>query len=58
MGKLALRKFCRGKWGRDWYKVHPVIKKARMEHATRILEGWSDVRSVVIVHEDGQAYVV
>ena len=58
MSKMAVRKFCRGKWGRDWYKVHPFIKKARMEHAVKSLEGWGEVESVVFVRENGEAYVV
>ena len=28
MSKADIRTACRKRWGKDWYKVHPVIKKA------------------------------
>ena len=33
MSKADVRTACRKRWGKDWYKVHPVIKKARMSWA-------------------------
>ena len=33
MSKADVRMACRKRWGKDWYKVHPVIKKARMSWA-------------------------
>ena len=30
MSKADVRTACRKRWGKDWYKVHPVIKKARI----------------------------
>jgi hypothetical protein len=34
MGKAEHRAKCRAKWGSSWYKVHPVIKKARLQWAS------------------------
>ena len=33
MSKADVRTARRKRWGKDWYKVHPVIKKARMSWA-------------------------
>ena len=35
MSKADVRTACRKRWGKDWYKVHPVIKKARMTWAAQ-----------------------
>ena len=30
MSKADIRTACRKRWGKEWYKVHPVIKKAHL----------------------------
>lgn len=52
--KAELRARCRKKWGKEWYKVHPVIKKARLVWAT----GEVDLGNAVRVFESGGSYVV
>ena len=47
MSKADVRTACRKRWGKDWYKVHPVIKKARMSWAA----GGDAEGRLVIVHE-------
>ena len=52
--KTAIRAMCRAHWGKDWHKVHPVIKKARLVWA----QGGVDPKlGKVVVREDG-SYVV
>ncbi len=52
--KAELRAKCRAKWGRDWHKVHPVIKKCRLAWAT----GQINYLQHVTVHDEGGTYVV
>ena len=51
--KKDARSKCRLRWGSDWYKVHPVIKKARMSWA----EG-TVYDTAVLVTENGASYTV
>ena len=53
MSKADVRMVCRKRWGKDWYKVHPVIKKARMTWAA----GGDAEGRLVIVHEGCDTYV-
>ncbi len=50
----TLRAKCRAKWGSQWWKVHPVIKKARLQWAAG--ERLPDV--VVVTEADGSSYTV
>ena len=52
MSKADVRTACRKRWGKDWYKVHPVIKKARMSWAA----GGDPEGRLVIVHEGQETY--
>ena len=47
--KKALRTMCRVRWGKDWHKCHPAIKKARLLWAA----GGDKERIVVVVDESG-----
>ena len=40
-------------WAKEWYKVHPVIKKARMSWAA----GGDGEGRLVIVHEGRDTYM-
>ena len=51
--KKDVRSKCRLRWGSDWYKVHPVIKKARMSWAEDIVYD-----TAVLVTENGASYTV
>ena len=51
--KSDVRMACRKRWGKDWFKVHPVIKKARMSWAA----GGDAEGRLVIVHEGCDTYV-
>ena len=53
MSKANVRTACRKRWGKDWYKVHPVIKKARMTWAS----GGDPEGRLVIVHEGRDTYM-
>ncbi len=53
MSKADVRTACRMRWGKDWYKVHPVIKKARMTWAA----GGDREARLVLVHEGSETYV-
>ena len=53
MSKADVRTACRKRWGKDWYKVHPVIKKARMSWAA----GGDREGRLVLVHEGSDTYV-
>ena len=48
--KKDVREACRKRWGKDWHKVHPAIKKARMTWAAG---GDSEGRVVVVTDESG-----
>ena len=52
MSKSDVRMVCRKRWGKDWFKVHPVIKKARMSWAA----GGDPEGRLVIVHEGQETY--
>ena len=52
MSKADVRTACRKRWGKDWYKVHPVIKKARMSWAA----GGDPEGRLVIVHEGQEMF--
>ena len=52
MSKADVRTACRKRWGKDWHKVHPVIKKARMSWAA----GGDPEGRLVIVHEGLETY--
>ena len=56
MKKADVRLACRKRWGKDWFKCHAVIKKARMAWADGEERG-SQYGSVT-VHEGGDSYVV
>ena len=51
--KSTLRAKCRAKWGGDWHKVHPVIKKARIQWALGLR-----LSDTVRVTEGGKTYWV
>ena len=53
--KMALRDKCRKRWGKEWWKVHPVLKLARLQWAAGDVSTTSDR---VHVHEVGGSYVV
>ena len=53
MSKADVRMVCRKRWGKDWHKVHPVIKKARMTWAA----GGDAEGRLVIVHEGSDTYM-
>ena len=53
MSKTDIRMACRKRWGKDWHKVHPAIKKARMTWAA----GGDHEGRKVIVHEGCDTYV-
>ena len=53
MSKADVRTACRKRWGKDWHKVHPVIKKARMSWAA----GGDPEGRLVLVHEGLETYV-
>ena len=55
MKKADIRLACRKRWGKDWFKCHAVIKKARMAWAER---GPRSEYGSVTVHEAGDSYVV
>ena len=52
--KADARAICRAHWGKTWYKVHPLIKKARIAWALSEFSEWG----LVNVHEGGRSYVV
>ena len=52
MSKADIRTACRKRWGKEWYKVHPVIKKARMTWAA----GGDPEGRLVIVYEGLDTY--
>ena len=52
MSKADVRTACRKRWGKEWYKVHPVIKKSRMTWAA----GGDPEGRLVIVHEGHDKY--
>ena len=60
--KADLRLVCRQRWGKDWFKCHAVIKKARMAWADNSLQERglrSDTEyGSVTVREGGDSYVV
>lgn len=47
LSKATLRSKCRIRWGADWHKVHPLIKKARLMWAAGTGDG------TVVVYEQG-----
>ena len=54
--KKEMRSRCRLRWGSDWYKVHPVIKKASMSWAEGTVGIVYD--TAVLVTENGASYTV
>lgn len=60
--RTELRAICRRKWGPDWFKVNPVIKKARLQYAENLSnapDGKKPYASQrVLVHEHDCSYVV
>ncbi len=52
--KTITRAKCRKRWGKDWYRCHPVMKRARIAWA----EGVVDEHGVVHVTDGGEQYVV
>jgi len=49
MAKKELKMKCRAKWGASWWKVHPVIKKARL--------AWAEGKEQSVrVQESGEVY--
>ena len=53
MRKKEMRDACRKRWGKDWHKVHPAIKKARLTWA----EGGDPTGRVVLVTDESGSYV-
>lgn len=51
--RSEIRARCRARWGKDWYRVHPAIKKARMTWAS----GGDVEGRKVIVFDGGDTYV-
>jgi len=58
MSKAEVRGFCRSKFGKDWHKVHPLIKKARLQYAAIQLGYVSADKTTVRVTESGMRYSV
>ena len=58
MQKDKLRAKCRERWGKHWYKVHPLIKRARLMWAAEFSTGQEVTLGLVTVHEGGDTYVV
>lgn len=54
ISKVEARAMCRAHWGKDWYKVHPLIKKARLAWAIGEFSEWGRVK----VTEPGRSYMV
>lgn len=54
MGKPEQRTKCRVKWGKNWWRVHPVIKRARLQWAS----GERLADTVVVTECDGKQYTV
>ena len=58
MQKDKLRAKCRERWGKHWYKVRPLIKRARLMWAAEFSTGQDVTLGSVTVHEGGDTYVV
>ena len=59
ISEVEARAMCRAHWGKDWYKVHPLIKKARLAWCDMALSGNLNPKfDRVHVHEGGCSYVV
>jgi len=59
MAKSELRTKARERWGKDWHKCHPLIKKARLAWCDMALAGNLNPKfDRVHVHEGGCSYVV
>mgnify|MGYP004068068769 CR=1 FL=1 len=59
MAKSELRTKARERWGKDWHKCHPLIKKARLAWCDMALSGNLNPKfDRVHVHEGGCSYVV
>ena len=54
MPKCDVRKKCRERWGPQWWKVNPLLKKARMQWALDH-KYWD---TVCVTEADGSSYVV
>ena len=55
LNKAEMRAACRKRWGKNWWKVHPVIKVARLAWASGCVHAAGDT---VVVKEHGDVYVV
>ena len=53
-----LRIKCRERWGPQWWKVNPVMKKARLQWALLQNEALSATDRVRVTEADGSSYVV
>ena len=56
-----LRIKCRERWGPQWWKVHPVMKKARLQWALTaagVQVSAVGVDRVRVTEADGSSYVV
>jgi len=51
--RSEIRARCRARWGKDWHRVHPAIKKARMTWASG---GDVEGRKVIVI-DGGDTYV-
>lgn len=61
MAKSELRIKARERWGKDWHKCHPLIKKARLAWCEVVVNGYHyhhPQGDRVHVHEGGCSYVV
>ena len=57
--KTQVRAKARERWGRDWHRVHGVMKRARLAWATLEVEGRApDAERVSVTEADGSQYVV
>ena len=54
MKKAEIRQACRKRWGKNWHKAHPVIKKARMVWAAG---GDPNGEHIVVYDKGGDTYV-
>ena len=59
VAKSEVRKVARQRFGKDWYNVHPVIKKARLEWAQSYVSSPADylwAPRVSVTEADGSKY--
>lgn len=60
MGKTSkeVRQVLRVRWGKNWWAVHPVMKKARLEWGRQLFEkGQLSSSHVRVTEADGSTYV-